>query len=100
MRDYKNTKAAGIVLFIAGVVFSYFAFGKSDLFSVVTLILLFLLSGIFIGQEIVYEKYDNLHYTALEDDAKKRRDRDRKISEKVAADIEQDDKKYQNNELK
>ncbi|HMS23165.1 MAG TPA: hypothetical protein PKA38_05420 [Candidatus Levybacteria bacterium] len=95
MRDYKYTKAAGIVLFISGAVFSYFAFGKSDLFYVVTLILLFLLSGIFIGQEIVYEKYDHLHYTALEDDAKKRRDKDRIISEKVAADIEQDDKNHQ-----
>lgn len=92
MREHKHAKITAGVLFIGGIIFSYFAFGKLDYFPVFTLIIVFSLAGFLAGQEHVYEKYDNLHYSALEHDAKKRREKDKQISDKVAADIEEYEK--------
>lgn len=83
MREYKYTKLIIGILFLGGLIFSYFSFGTSDFFSVFTLIIVFLLVGFLAGQEMVYDKYENLHYSALEDDARKRREKDKKISNEV-----------------
>lgn len=78
MRESKHTKLVIGVLFFGGLIFSYFSFGKSDFFSVFTLIIVFLITGFLCGQEMIYDKYDKMHYTALENEAKKRRDKDKK----------------------
>lgn len=63
-----------------------------DFVPVLTLIIVFCLAGFLSGQEMAYDKYDKLHYTALEDDAKKRREKDRKISDEVHEQINQYEK--------
>lgn len=94
MREYKYARLIAGILFIGGLIFSFFAFGKSDLFSVFTLIILFSLAGFLAGQELIYDKYDNLHYSALENDAKQRRERDEALSKKVRDSIEEYEKEH------
>lgn len=97
MREYKHTKEAGLVLFLLGAAFSYFAFGKSDLFSVVTLTLLFFLSGLFLGEEMIYNKYDKMHSSGLEDEARKRREKERKLSDEVNKHIKEYEEEHPEN---
>ncbi len=92
MRGYKHTKFVVGVLFFGGLVFVYFALGKSDFFSVFTVIIIFSITGFLAGQEMVYDKYDRMHYSALEDDAKKRREKDKRISDEVDGHIKQHEK--------
>lgn len=96
MSKNKYTKLIAGLLFVGGLVFSYFSFGQSDFFSVFTLIIVFSIAGFLAGQEMIYDKYDKLHYSALEDDARKRREKDKQISDKVAEDIKQYDKENSN----
>ncbi len=83
MKEYKHSKLVIGVLFWGGLIFSYFALGKADTLSLLIAIAIFMLTGMFIGKEMVYEEYNNLHYSALEDDAKKRRKKDEELSKKV-----------------
>ncbi len=96
MRENKHARLIAGVLFIGGLIFSFFVFGKSDFVSVFTLIIVFSLAGFLAGQEGIYDKYDTLHYSALEDDARKRREKDKQISDKVAEDIKQYEKENPN----
>lgn len=83
MREFKHTKLVAGILFIGGLIFSYFTFGTADFFSVFTLIIVFLIAGFLAGQEMIYDKYDKLHYSALENDARKRREKEEKLSKEV-----------------
>lgn len=96
MREYKHAKLISGILFIGGLIFSFFIFGKIDFVPVMTLVLVFCLAGFLAGQEHVYDKYKRMHYTALENDAKKRREQDEKLNQKIKQDISE----YEAEEIK
>ncbi len=94
MREYKHARLIAGILFIGGLVFSFFVFGKSDFVLVFTLIIVFSIAGMLTGQEIVYDKLGKMHYTFFEDEAKKRREKDEELSKKVQESMKQYEKEH------
>jgi ATP-dependent protease Clp ATPase subunit len=94
MREYKHARLIAGILFIGGLIFSFFAFGKADFVLVFTLIIVFSIAGMFTGQEIVYDKLDKMHYTFFENEAKKRREKDDELSKKVQDSMKQYEKEH------
>ena len=97
MKNYQHAKLIAGILFIGGLIFSFFAFGRTDFVLVFTLILVFSIAGMLTGQEIVYDKLDKMHYAFFEDEAKKRRDKDEELSKKVKESIKQYEKEHPQN---
>ena len=81
-------------LFIGGLIFSFFVFGKADFVPILTFIIVFCLAGFLAGREFVYDKYDKMHYSAFEHEAKKRREKDEELSRKVQESMKQYEEKH------
>lgn len=67
------------IFFIVGLILCYLTLHSSDfLFSIFGMGML-IISSFFFGKKEAYREYKNLHYTILEHDAKKRREKDEKL---------------------
>jgi hypothetical protein len=94
MRNEKYLDIMAGIFFIAGLALCYFTLHSSDfLFSMFGIGML-IISSFHIGKKEAYKEYNNLHYTILEGDAKKRREKDEELSKKVHEDIKNYEKEH------
>lgn len=85
------------IFFIVGLVLCYLTLDSSDfLFSMFGIGML-IISAFFFGKKEAYREYKNLHYTVLEHDAKKRREKDEELTKKIHREIEEDEKEHSEN---
>lgn len=78
----KSDKYAEIkvgILFIVGVIVGGYKFLNVDGIVFVGVVLTFLICGYMAGKNEIYKQYENMHYSALEDDARKRKVKDKKL---------------------
>lgn len=89
MKIDKKDEIIMISFFLGGLILCYFTLRSTDgIFSIIGIGMLFL--SVFIGgKKEGYREFNKMHYTALEEEAKKRRAKDEEISKKVKKDIEE-----------
>ncbi len=97
MRQEKYLDAMAGIFFIVGLILCYFTLHSSNfLFSIFGIGML-IISTFFFGKKEAYREYKKLHYTILEHDAKKRREKDEELSKKVHAHMEEYEKEHPKN---
>lgn len=87
---YFELKAGGLIL--GGITLILLTLRNTDTLALIGVILIFMICGYLVGKGHAADKYKNLHYTALEAEAKKRKDKDEKLSQT----IQQCMKEYEN----
>lgn len=78
---YFELKAGGLIL--GGIILILLTLRNADTLSLIGVILIFMICGYLVGKGHATDKYKNLHYTALEAEAKKRKDKDEKLGQTV-----------------
>ena len=86
----------GIVL-ISALAIGGYKFLNVDGIVFVGVVIALLLCGYAAGTNEAYKKYRDMHYSALEDDARKRRKKDEELSKKIHDEFLQDEKENSDN---
>lgn len=94
MRFERQTEVIAGIFFIVGLILCYFTLHSSDfLFSMFGIGML-IIASFYIGKKEAYKEYNNLHYTILENEAKKRREKDEELLRKVKESMKQYEEKH------
>lgn len=97
MRFERKTEVTVGIFFVVGLILCYLTLRSSDfLFSMFGIGML-IISSFYIGKKDAYREYNNLHYTILEHDAKKRRDEDKELSKKIDKEMKEYEKEHPEN---
>ncbi len=100
MKIDKQTEIMALIFFFGGLALCVYTLRSTEgILSILGIGMLFL-SAFIGGKKEGYREFNRMHYTALEEEARKRRAKDEEISKKVKKDIEEMEKEesYRNNE--
>lgn len=96
MKIDKQTEIMALIFFFGGVALCVYTLRSTEgILSILGIGMLFL-SAFIGGKKEGYREFSRMHYTALEEEAKKRRAKDEEISRKVKKDIEEMEREEQN----
>lgn len=92
MKIDKQTEIMALIFFFGGLALCVYTLRSTEgILSILGIGMLFL-SAFIGGKKEGYREFNRMHYTALEEEAKKRRNKDEELSRKVQRDIEEMDK--------
>lgn len=89
---YFEIKAAGLLL--VGIILILLTLRNADTLALIGVILIFMMCGYMVGKTQKADEFMKMHYTALEAEAKKRRDKDEELSRKVKQHIKDYEDKH------
>lgn len=96
MKIDKQTEIMALIFFFGGLALCVYTLRSTEgILSILGIGMLFL-SAFIGGKKEGYREFNRMHYTALEEEAKKRRAKDEEISRKVKKDIEEMERDEQN----
>ncbi len=96
MRFERQTEIIAGIFFIVGLILCYLTLHSSDFIFSMFGIGMLIIASFYIGKKEAYREYNNLHYTILENDAKKRREKDEELSKKVHEEMKDYEKENSN----
>jgi len=79
MKRDKNVTIKGTILFWVGIILAIYGLSEKESFSIFVAIVALYIFGRMTGKDEVYEEYEKLHYTVLEEAGRKRREAEKKL---------------------
>ena len=97
MRIDRQTEILALIFFFGGIALCIYTLRSTDgIFSIIGIGML-LLAAYIGGKKEGYSEFNKMHYTALEKEARKRREKDEELSKKVHEEMKEYEKEHPEN---